>query len=71
MDEDGADLVQSFLKKHPMDYTVALGAQSLNQQYKLDALPVTVVFDRTGKVVKRFDGFLKEDELKAAVSQAL
>jgi thiol:disulfide interchange protein len=71
MDEDGADLVQGFLKKHPMDYPVALGAPALNQQYKLDALPVTVVFDRSGKQIKRFDGFLKEDELKAAVSQAL
>ena len=71
MDEDGADLVQSFLKKHPMDYAVALGPAALNQQYKLDALPVTVVFDRTGKQIKRFDGFLKEDELRAAVNQAL
>jgi thiol:disulfide interchange protein DsbD len=71
MDEDGADLVHSFLKKHPMDYPVALGPQALNQQYKLDALPVTVVFDRTGKQIKRFDGYLKEDELKAAVSHAL
>jgi thiol:disulfide interchange protein DsbD len=71
MDEDGAGLVQGFLKKHPMDYPVALGAQALNQQFKLDALPVTIVFDRAGKQVKRFDGYLKEDELKAAVSQAL
>ena len=71
MDEDGADLVQGFLKKHPMNYPVALGAPALNQQFKLDALPVTVVFDRAGKQVKRFDGYLKEDELKAAISQAL
>ena len=71
MDEDGADLVQGFLKKHPMDYPVALGTPALNQEYKLDALPVTIVFDRTGKQIKRFDGYLKEDELKAAVSQAL
>lgn len=71
MDEDGADLVQGFLRKHPMDYPVALGAPALNQQFKLDALPVTIVFDRAGKQVKRFDGFLKEDELKAAVNQAL
>jgi thiol:disulfide interchange protein DsbD len=71
MDEDGADLVQGFLKKHPMDYPVALGAPALNQQFKLDALPVTIVFDRSGKQVKRFDGYLKEDELKTAVSQAL
>jgi thiol:disulfide interchange protein DsbD len=71
MDEDGADLVQGFLKKHPMDYPVALGAPALNQQYKLDALPVTIVFDRAGKPVKRFDGYLREDELKSTISQAL
>jgi thiol:disulfide interchange protein DsbD len=70
MDEDGKDLVEAFLKKHPMDYPVAMGSQALNQQYKLDALPVTVVFDRTGKQVKRFEGYLKEDELRTAVSQA-
>lgn len=71
MDEDGADLVDAFLKKHPMDYPVAMGSQAMNQQYKLDALPVTLVFDRTGKQIKRFDGFLKLDELQAAVQQAL
>jgi thiol:disulfide interchange protein DsbD len=71
MDEDGAELVAPFLKKHPMDYPVALGSADLNQQYKLDSLPVTLVFDRSGKLVKRFEGFLKEDELQAAVKAAL
>lgn len=72
MDEEGAERVQPFLKKHPMDYTVALGSDALSKQYGLDGpLPVTVVFDRTGKQLKRFEGFTSEQELAAVVQQAL
>ncbi len=71
MDEDGAELVKNFLKKHPMDYPVALGSADLTGRYKLDELPVTLVFDRQAKQVKRFEGFLHEDELMAAVRRAM
>jgi thiol:disulfide interchange protein DsbD len=71
MDEEGISRVQPFLKKHPMDYPVGLGAEGLNSQYNLDLLPVTLVFDRSGKQVKRFEGFTPEAELVSAVKQAL
>ena len=71
MDEEGIARVQPFLKKHPMDYAVGLGAETLNTQYNLDLLPVTLVFDRTGKQVKRFEGFTPEADLLSAVKQAL
>jgi thiol:disulfide interchange protein len=70
MDEEGLTRVQPFLKKHPMDYPVGLGSEPLNQQYTLDQLPVTLVFDRAGKQIKRFEGFTPEAELEAAVKQA-
>jgi thiol-disulfide isomerase/thioredoxin len=70
MDEEGAELVVPFLKKHPMDYPVALGSPAVNKEYNLEGLPVTLVIDRTGKQVKRFDGLTPEDELRAAVEQA-
>ena len=54
-----------------MDYAVALGSPELQQQYGLDSLPVTLVFDRAGKQVKRFEGFTEEGELEAAVRGAL
>ena len=63
--------VPSFLKKHPMDYTVALGSEATWKQYGLENLPVTLVLDRTGKQVRRFDGYTKEGDLLAAVQQAL
>jgi len=71
MDEEGAAVVPPFLKKHPMEYTVALGSEALSQQYSLVPLPVTLVFDRAGKQVKRFQGFTKADELQTAVEKAL
>jgi thiol:disulfide interchange protein DsbD len=69
MDED-TSIVAPFLKKHPMEYPVGVATPVLAQQYGLDELPVTVVFDRTGKLVKRFTGLLSGDELKAAVEKA-
>jgi thiol:disulfide interchange protein DsbD len=72
MDEEGAERVRPFLQKHPMDYLVALGSEAVSKQYGLgESLPVTIVFDRSGKQVKRFEGFTAEDELRAVVQQAL
>jgi thiol:disulfide interchange protein DsbD len=72
MDEEGLARVQPFLKKHPMDYTVALGTEAISTQYGLgDLLPVTLIFDRSGKQVKRFEGFTSEADLQAAVEKAL
>jgi thiol:disulfide interchange protein DsbD len=72
MDMEGAERVKPFLKKHAMDYTVALGSDAVGEQFKLtDLLPVTLVFDRSGKQVKRFDGLVSAAELKATVQQAL
>jgi thiol:disulfide interchange protein len=64
MDEDGADAVKPFLQKNPMKYTVGLGSGSMDQ------LPVTVVLDRNGNTVKRFDGLAKPDEIRDAVTKA-
>jgi thiol:disulfide interchange protein len=71
MDEEGAERVQPFLKKHPMEYHVALGGEPLSKQFALDELPVTLIYDRSGKQLKRFDGFTKAEDIEAAVQQAL
>jgi thiol:disulfide interchange protein DsbD len=70
MDEEGAAKVRPFLRKHPIDYTVALGTDAISTEYKLESYPVTVVFDRAGKAVKRFDEKLTETELLAAIEKA-
>jgi len=71
MDDDGAEIVKPFLAKHPVDYPIALGSAALGKQYGVENLPVTLVFDRAGRLVKRFDGFTKEADLRAAIQAAL
>jgi thiol:disulfide interchange protein len=71
MDENPS-IVPPFLKKHPMEYQVALGTQAMFQQYSLEGLPVTLVFDKSGKQVKRFEKqVIKDADLKAAVQAAM
>jgi thiol:disulfide interchange protein DsbD len=71
MDEEGVARVKPFAAKYKMDYTVAVGKEAFNQTYKLDVLPVTLIFDRAGKQVQRFEGFTAEADLLAAVQKAL
>ena len=71
MGDEGADQVRNFLRKHPIDYAVGLGGDALVQKYNLESYPVTLVFDRAGKQVKRFDESLTESDLLSAVKKAL
>jgi thiol:disulfide interchange protein len=71
MDEDGAPVVRKFLNEHPIQYKLALGAQSIMDQLKIEQLPVTVVYDRSGKPVQRFEGLTSIDKIEAAIKQAL
>jgi thiol:disulfide interchange protein DsbD len=71
MDEEGAEIVKPFLARHPMDYPVALGSAEAGRKYAVENFPVTLVFDRSGKLAKRFDGYTKEADLRAAIEAAL
>ncbi len=64
MDEGGADTVKPFLEKNPIKYTVGLGTGTL------DSLPVTIVLDKKGNTVKRFDGEVKPEDVRAAITKA-
>lgn len=65
MDEDGADPVNLFLKQNPIDYTVGLGSGAIAQ------LPVTLILDKGGATIQRFDGLAKPEDIRAAVDKAL
>ena len=71
MDEEGAAVVKPFLAKHPVEYPITLGSAAVGKQYGVENLPVTLVFDRSGKLLKRFDGYTKETDLRAAIQAAI
>ncbi|MES1260134.1 MAG: redoxin domain-containing protein, partial [Acidobacteriota bacterium] len=64
MDEDGAEAVKPFLQQVPVKYTIGLGTGQIGQ------LPITLIIDRQGKTVQRFEGFTKPDAIRAAIEKA-
>jgi peroxiredoxin len=56
--------VRPFLKQIPVKYTIGLGSGEIG------LLPITVVIDRKGSVVRRFESFTKPDEIRAAIAKA-
>ncbi|MGA3042164.1 MAG: cytochrome c biogenesis protein CcdA [Bryobacteraceae bacterium] len=72
MDTDGgAPLVESFLKKHTMKYRVLLGSEKTTDLFHVGPLPTTLVFDRRGKALQRFEGYTPADALESVVKTAL
>jgi thiol:disulfide interchange protein DsbD len=71
LDDEGAEVVKPFLAKNPMEYQVALGSDAAKDKYQVGPLPTTIVMDRQGKVVHKFEGFTEAAEIRKAVQQAL
>jgi thiol:disulfide interchange protein len=64
MDEDGAAAVKPYLAKTKMSYTIGLGSGAM------DTLPITVVLDRKGNTVERFDQLATPAQIRAAIAKA-
>ncbi len=71
LDEDGAKSVQPFLVKNPIQYQIGLASEPTKTSFKLDQLPVTVVFDRHGQLIDRFAGLTEPAKILASVKRAL
>jgi thiol:disulfide interchange protein len=66
VDNEGAPVVSKFLKTNPITYTLGLSTG----MGSLDELPVTIVLDRNGNTVQRFNGFTKPEDIRAAIAKA-
>jgi thiol-disulfide isomerase/thioredoxin len=58
LDELGAQSVKPVLKQRGVNYTVLAGDTAIQLTFGgLDGLPTTFIFDRTGKLVTKHEGF--------------
>ena len=73
LDEEGAAKVKPFVKAHPMDYTQAIGDQSIAPAFKVDdsTLPVTILVDKQGRIRFRHIGITKKDLFESEIDQLL
>ncbi len=66
VDDEGAPIVRKFLKDNPIRYTLGLSTG----MGSLDELPVTIILDRNGNTVQRFNGQTSEQDIRAAITKA-
>ncbi len=59
VDKGGGALssVRDFVKENPVDYPVMVDDGSVNVAYEVGGIPVMVIIDKEGKLVKRHIGF--------------
>ena len=64
MDEDGWRSVRPFLEEKKMTYTVVVGNEAMASSYALDALPLTVLIDRDGRIAGSQAGIVDKDSFE-------
>ncbi len=71
MDDDGWKVVKPFIEEKKMNYAVVLGNADVAKLYKVDAMPVTVLIDREGKIAASYDGVVDRAACEAKIQSLL
>lgn len=71
LDDDGWKSVRPFLQKNPMNYSVVVGDQDLAKLYGVEAMPVTLLIDRDGKIADVHVGMVDKDAFEGEIQVLL
>jgi len=72
LDQGGADDVKAFVRKFGMNYPVLIADDRVQQAFGgFDAIPVTLVIDRQGRIVNRHLGLTEKGEFEAEIKPLL
>jgi len=62
--EEGWQHVRPFAKTHGVNYPILMGDDKTFKAYKLDALPVTLLLDKKGRIAARYAGIVDKSNLE-------
>lgn len=72
VDEKGWQVVTPFMQVQGVNYPILLGNDDVVRAYgNFDAIPVTFLIDKHGKIVKEFSGLYPPEEFEKAVTSVL
>ncbi len=71
LDQGGWNAVKAFVKEQGMTYPVLKGTDEVSSDYQVRTIPMMVVIDKSGKVVKRHLGLGGDDELEKDIKAVL
>ena len=71
MDDDGWKAVKPFLQEKKLNYPVVIGDDALARQYSLDAMPLSVLVDREGKIADSHPGVVDKNTWEQEIQKLL
>jgi thiol-disulfide isomerase/thioredoxin len=71
LDQGGWDSVKEFMHEYRISYTVLKGTDDVVASYQVRTIPMMVLLDKNGKIVKRYLGFGSEDDLESDIKSLL
>jgi thiol-disulfide isomerase/thioredoxin len=71
LDEDGYKSVTPYLREHPVNYAIVVGPQELGEQYGVEAMPVTLLIDRSGKIAAKHVGLVTKAQYQLEIAALL
>jgi peroxiredoxin len=71
LDDDGYRSVTPYLKEHGVNYPIVVGPQELGKQYGVEAMPVTLLIDRIGRIAVKHVGLVTKAQYQAEIEALL
>lgn len=71
LDDDGWKAVMPYLANNKVNYRIATGNQGLAKQYGVEALPMTLLIDRQGKLAGIHTGLVEKSTWEFEIGQLL
>lgn len=71
MDSDGWKSVKPWLKEKKVNYPIVIGNDELGKQYGLDAMPLSVLVDRHGRIADVHSGLVNKLETQEKIRALL
>lgn len=63
--------VKPFLPAHQIDYTILMGDNTVEKTYRIEALPVTYLIDKNGRVAATYVGVVNKENVQANIESLL
>ncbi len=71
LDEDGWGIVKPFLAKTSIPYRIVLGTEATGKTYNVDAMPVSYLLDRKGRIAVSYTGLVDRADIEKNIQQLL
>jgi cytochrome c biogenesis protein CcmG/thiol:disulfide interchange protein DsbE len=68
---ESPDVVKTFMEKEHMNYPVAIGNDALGESFHVEAMPLTLLIDRSGRIALSHAGIVDKTQFEKDIQELL